>query len=191
MTPMSHETCLQRRLSLFRIVWTPLWYDPYVTWDMLAKTTFAISDRLGSKPRPPTPSRLSSVTESANTAGKWTWVVTNWWYPGQSKVWLSDMTYVTYDIVFWLCLLFQENGTWTTLSSWKCEIKYDSNTFLKEYIFNSNFFCLMSFWEKYLYWNQCHIWHRSYQIGLKGQSKSLQFLQMKLSVVWKSGWLSL
>ncbi len=52
MTPMSHETCWQRRLSLFRIV-----FDQ--------------------SPAPPTPSRLSSVTESANTAGKWTWVITN------------------------------------------------------------------------------------------------------------------
>ncbi len=77
-----------------------LWYDPYVTWDMLAKTTFAISDRLQSKPCPPTPSQLSSVTESTNTAGKWTWVITNWWYPGQSKVWLCDMTYVTYKTCF-------------------------------------------------------------------------------------------
>ncbi len=162
MTPMSHETSWQRRLSLFRIVWTPLRYDPYVTWDTLAKTTFAILDRLLSKPRPPTPSRLSSVTESAmyavtswgrgrNTAGKWTWVITNWWYPEQSKVWLSDITYVTYDIVFGHVWYFNKTEPKTTLSSWKCEIKYDPNTFLKEYIFNSNFFCLMSFWEKYLF----------------------------------------
>ncbi len=43
--------------SMVNLIWydgsgPPIWYDPHVTLDMLAKTTFAISSHLCYKPRP-------------------------------------------------------------------------------------------------------------------------------------------
>jgi hypothetical protein len=142
MTPMSHETRWQRRLSLFRIIFDQSLPPPTLP-------GFPLLQRA--------PIRLGLDMGHNKLMIPWAIKSVIIWYD-LCHIWHCFLVYVCY---------FNKAETKTTLYSWKCGIKYDPNTFLEEYIFNSNFFCLMSFWEKYLYWSQCHIWPRSYQIGLK------------------------